>query len=220
MSTAFDAGTAFDAVSAYDAAFTGESTQVVDDLGRAAPFAVGQWSSAPDWVDHALFIDPCTGPTIDVGCGPGRLVGELTAQGVTTMGIDVSFEAVRQTRIRGARALRGDVFGDVPDEGLWEFALLADGNLGIGGDPVVLLKRLVEVLRPGGHVIAEVDGHGAGLVRESRRLRVDGRLSVPFDWAVVGLDAIDDVAAQAGMRVVGTRSEGGRHAATLVRATP
>ena len=210
----------FDAVSAYDAAFTGQSTQVIDPYGQAEPFEVGQWSSAPDWVDRALFIDPCDASTIDVGCGPGRLVGEIAARDIPALGIDVSIEAVRQTRVRGALALHSDVFGDIPDEGSWSYALLADGNLGIGGDPVRLLKRLGEVLAPDGHVITEVDAHGVGHVREHRRLRVDGRLSASFAWARVGLDAIEDVASLAGMRVVGIRTEGGRHAATLVRSRP
>lgn len=209
---------ALDTISAYDAAFSGKTTHVVDHVGRLAPFEVGQWSGAPDWVDRELFVEPCRGATIDIGCGPGRLVAEIGSRGVPAMGIDVSAEAVRQTRLRGALALRRDVFGVVPGEGRWEYALLADGNLGIGGDPVRLLARLREVLAPGGAVIAEVADDGVGVVRERRRLRVDGHLSAHFEWAVVGLDAIEAVAADAGLRVVDTRSVGGRHAATLVRS--
>jgi SAM-dependent methyltransferase len=211
---------AFDPVSAYDAAFTGKITDVVDDGGRSEPFDVAMWSSEPDWVDRRLFIEPCDAETIDIGCGPGRLVGALAARRIFAMGIDVSKEAVRQTRDRGALALLRDVYATIPGEGRWTYALLADGNLGIGGDPVRLLARVGEVLVPGGRVIAEVADHGTGLVRERRRLRVDGRLSVPFDWAVVGLDAIADVAAAAGMRVVSTQSVGDRHTATMVRDCP
>ncbi|AWB93798.1 class I SAM-dependent methyltransferase [Aeromicrobium chenweiae] len=208
---------AFDPTSAYDAAFSGKATHVVDDSGERQPFAVGVWSSEPDWVDHELFIAPCDAATLDVGCGPGRLVGEISRRDVPALGIDVSIEAVRQTRYRGASALLGDIFKTVPGEGTWQYALLADGNLGIGGDPVRLLTRLRDVLTPEGVVIAEVAEHGAGLVREERQLLVEGRLSVPFDWAVVGLDAIDDVAAEAGMQVAATSSVGGRHTATMIR---
>lgn len=205
-----------DAVSAFDAVFVGRSGHFVDHVGRSEPLEIGQWSSAPDWVDRALFVNPCHGATIDVGCGPGRLVAELAARNVPAMGIDVSTEAVRLTRLRGALALRRDVFASIPGEGRWEHALLADGNLGIGGDPVRLLSRLGEVLAAGGTVIAEVAQHGAGFVRDRRRLRVDGRLSAHFAWAVVGLDAIEDVAAGAGMRVLSTHTVGGRHTATLI----
>lgn len=208
----------FDSVSAFDAVFAGRSGHFVDHVGRTEELEVGQWSSAPDWVDRALFVDPCDKATIDVGCGPGRLVAEISARRVPAMGIDVSTEAVRQTRIRGALALRRDVFGTVPGEGRWAYALLADGNLGIGGDPVRLLGRLSHLLAPGGSVIAEVSDHGVGLVRDRRRLRVEGRLSSYFEWAVVGLDAIEDVAAQAGMSVASSQSVGGRHTATLVKS--
>jgi SAM-dependent methyltransferase len=209
----------FDAVSAYDEAFAGKVTHVVDHVGGSQPFEVEQWSSAPDWVDRELFIEPCDAATIDIGCGPGRLVAELLAHRIPALGIDVSSEAIRQTRVRGALALRRDVFGVIPGQGRWAYALLADGNLGIGGDPVRLLARLRQVLTADGMVIAEVAAAGTGFVHQRRRLRVEGRLSAHFDWAVVGLDAIDEVAAQAGLRVVRTHSVGGRHAASMVRAT-
>ena len=207
----------FDAVSAFDAVFAGRSGHFVDTGGRSEELGVNQWSAAPDWVDRELFIDPCDRATIDVGCGPGRLVAEISARGISAMGIDISTEAVRQTRVRGALALRRDVFGVVPGEGRWSYALLADGTLGIGGDPVRLLSRLGHLLAPDGKVLAEVADHGVGLVRDRRRLRVDGQLSSYFEWAVVGLDAIDEVASHAEMVVAATQSVGGRHTATLVR---
>jgi SAM-dependent methyltransferase len=207
----------FDAGSAFDEAFSGGETEMIAPGGHVRAFDVQQWTGAPDRVDRQLFIEPCRGPTLDVGCGPGRLAGDLTARGIFAMGIDVSREAVRQTRERGALALRRDVFSTMPGEGRWEHALLADGNLGIGGDPVRLLARLGELLAPGGTVIAEVADDGSGFVRERRRLRVDGRMSGEFEWAVVGLDAVAGVAADAGMAVVTTHSAGGRHAATLSR---
>jgi len=210
-------GMVFDAVSAFDQAFLGKATRVVDQVGRTAPLEVGRWSS-PDWVDRELFVDPCDGATIDIGCGPGRLVGEITSRGIPAMGIDVSAEAVRQTRVRGALALCRDVFASVPGEGRWSYALLADGNLGIGGDPVRLLGRLRAVLGREGRVIAELADEGSG-ARERRRLQVEGRLSEHYEWAVVGLDAIAEVARRAGMTVAGTRTLGGRHAATLVRSS-
>lgn len=203
---------------AYDEAFATGRADVVDAGGQTVPFEVHTWAAAPDIVDRSLFIEPCTGPTIDVGCGPGRLVGELTERGIPSLGIDVSNEAVRQARGRGAYALRRDVFGHVPGEGEWEFALLADGNVGIGGDPVRLLTRVHEVLSPTGRTIVEIAGHGVGLLAEQRRLRINGRDSVEFAWAVLGLDAIAEVAEAAGLRVDETRTVAHRHAVTLVRA--
>lgn len=207
----------FDASSAYDAAFAGRITHWVDHVGRSQPFEVGQWSASADAADHELFVSPCNAATIDVGCGPGRLVAAVAARRVPAMGIDVSSEAVRQARARGAVAMCRDLFDDLPCEGQWDFGLLADGNLGIGGDPVRLLRRLRDIVSPTGTAIVEVARPGAGVAVERRRLRVDGRLSEPFAWAVVGLDAVEDVARQAGWRVSATRSIGVRHVATLHR---
>ncbi|MCW2830127.1 MAG: SAM-dependent methyltransferase [Aeromicrobium sp.] len=207
----------FEAPSPFDSAYGGRDVQMIGRTGAEA-LEVGGWSGEPDLIDHALFLDHCDGPTLDVGCGPGRLVGHLSERGVAAMGIDVSFEAVRQTRDRGANAWRGDVFGPVPDEGRWAYVLLADGNVGIGGDPARLLIRLGEVMTPDGRAIVEVAPAGTGFVRDRRRLRIDGVLSAPFDWALVGLDAIGAVAREAGFVVQGIRTLGARHAATLVRA--
>jgi len=202
---------------AYDAAFASGRADVIDAGGQTIPFDVHHWNGLPDIVDRSLFIEPCDGPTIDVGCGPGRLVAELAGRGIQSLGIDVSSEAVRQARGRGAYALCQDVFTRVPGEGEWAYALLADGNVGIGGDPVRLLSRVRDVLSESGRTIVEIAGHGVGLIAEQRRLRVDAQESIEFAWAVVGLDAIADVAKAAGLRVDQIRTVGARHAVTLVR---
>ncbi|GAA1729403.1 class I SAM-dependent methyltransferase [Aeromicrobium alkaliterrae] len=212
MSSTMDAGSAFDGM------FTAGSGRFVGSDGTFEHLAVRQWAGRTDLADRQLFIDHCSGPTIDLGCGPGRLISDLAERGIPALGIDVSAEAVRQTRRRGVQALRLDVFDDVPGVGDWAHALLADGNIGIGGDPVRLLSRARELLRPDGTALVEVSALGAGLVRDERRLWVEGRFSSAFAWAVVGLDAIDEVAREAGFSVTAVRTVAGRHAVTLTAA--
>ncbi|KQY60750.1 hypothetical protein ASD11_09955 [Aeromicrobium sp. Root495] len=194
--------------------FTVGSGRFVRPDGRTEQLDVDQWAGDPDLADRRLFLDSCTGPTLDVGCGPGRLVADL-ARRLPALGIDESREAVRQARSRGAAALRLDVFDPVPGAGQWDHVLLADGNIGIGGDPVRLLGRVRDLLSPGGNVLAEVSPRGIGIIRDERRLWVDGRYSSPFAWAVVGLDAIEMVAGDAGFEVGSIRSVAGRHVASL-----
>lgn len=79
------------------------------------------------------------------------------------LGIDVVPEAVALTRERGASALVRDVFAPVPGEGWWDTALLANGNIGIGGDPVTLLRRVHALLLPGGRAVVEVARPGVGM---------------------------------------------------------
>ncbi len=131
------------------------------------------------------------------------------------MGIDVSEVAVQHTLGRGATALRRDVFGPLPAPGRWEHVLLADGNVGIGGDPVRLLRRSTELLRKGGTVVIELAAPGTGWRRERIQLRVRGRLSSPFDWASVGADAVGSLAVAAGLELVQVDEVDGRWAAVL-----
>lgn len=174
-----------------------------------------RWKTDPDADDISLFIEPCSGSTLDVGCGPGRLVAELTARQVMAVGIDVADDVVRLARERGAQAVRRDVFAEVPGEDHWQHVLLADGNIGIGGDPIALLTRVCELMAPDGHVIVEVAADGVGVVHETHRLQIDDRTTTPFPWTIVGLDAMDEFATKAGLSICEIRTAGVRQAVTL-----
>jgi SAM-dependent methyltransferase len=170
------------------------------------------WSGAV--VGDRAVLDLCVGATLDVGCGPGRMTRLLAERGGIVLGIDVVPEAVWQTRDRGVAALLRDVFERVPAEGRWQTVLLADGNLGIGGDPVRLLRRIGQVLAPGGRVVADVAPPGTGLRSGEVRLSAGGLTSEPFPWSVVGADAVGAVAADAGFDAE-VSDVGGRWVATL-----
>ncbi|MBA8793954.1 SAM-dependent methyltransferase [Friedmanniella endophytica] len=158
------------------------------------------WSSEPDDGDRGL-LDRCLGPTLDVGCGPGRLTADLGRRGTPALGVDISAVAVALTRARGGTALRRDVFGRMLGEHRWRHVLLADGNVGIGGDPIRMLWRCRDLLDPGGSVLLDVEPPGTGLRAGSVRL-VDGeRTSAWFAWAWLGADALTSVAAAAGLGV-------------------
>jgi len=124
-------------------------------------------------------------------------------------------EAVGQTRDRGVSALHADVFDQLPCEGRWETALLADGNLGIGGDPEALLTRTRELLAPGGRAVVEIDGPGVFRTTEWAILECDDARSRPFRWSTVGADDIREVALVAGFARVGVHQVGARWCAVL-----
>jgi len=111
-------------------------------------------------------------------------------------------------------AILRDVFERVPAEGRWQTVLLADGNLGIGGDPARLLRRIAQLLAPGGRVVCDVVPPGTGLHSGTVRLTAGGLTSEPFPWSVVGADAIAQVGRHAGFTVE-TLDVGGRWVGVL-----
>jgi SAM-dependent methyltransferase len=179
---------------------------------RGAPirlYDAGVWSAEQRAGDGSL-VDRCRPYTIDLGCGPGRLTAALSIAGRPVLGIDISPQAVRFARMRGVPALLADALGPLPDEGRWHSALLADGNIGIGGDPVRLLHRTRRLVRPGGRLLVEVDPPGHGSWQGDVALSDGRRVSDAFAWAFVGADQIAAIAAAAGLRVLESWTEAGR----------
>ncbi len=189
---------------------------VCDDAGRCAPLAVHAWC-APQLPGDRGLLARCTGTTLDVGCGPGRLAAALAAIGRPVLGVDVAATAVALARGRGVPALRASVFDDLPAEGDWDTVLLADGNIGIGGDPACLLDRCARLLARGGRIVAELGP--AGSTRRTRlRLASPTRRSEWFPWAQVGVDAIRFLSWQAGLATREVWTEERRWFAVLARA--
>jgi len=155
----------------------------------------------PATAEEQELLDAVEGPVIDLGCGPGRLVVSLASRCVPALGVDSSPSAIALARARGATVLQQDLFEPLPSEGRWATALLFDGNVGIGGDPTRLLTRCREITGTGGQVVAEVQPPGTGWRRVTAWFELDGHRGESFAWAVVGADAIAEVAGPAGLAV-------------------
>lgn len=183
--------------------------------GRRTPLRVDDWLS--ELPGDSSILDRCQGHTLDVGSGPGRLTVALAERGVPALGIDITPYAVRIAQACGALALRRDVFGAVPGTGRWATLLLADGNIGIGGDPVALLRRVAELLMPGGRALIEVEPPGAPLSCEQVRLSHAGTFSEWFPWASIGADQISGLGLAAGLAVTEIWTDANRWFAALGR---
>ncbi|MFF2125504.1 class I SAM-dependent methyltransferase [Streptomyces olivochromogenes] len=181
--------------------------------GWLLPLEVERWCARADAVDLTV-LGRCEGTVLDVGCGPGRLVAELAARGRPALGIDVSEAAVAHTARLGGQALRRSVFEPLPGEGRWDTALLLDGNVGIGGDPAALLRRMAQLLTPGGLLIvetlADVDVDERVSVHIVRVADPRSTAGPAFPWARLGTPALLRHAARAGWCREGQWSAGGR----------
>ncbi|MEU8246471.1 methyltransferase domain-containing protein [Nonomuraea sp. NPDC048916] len=164
--------------------------------------------------DEAM-LRRCAGSTLDIGSGPGRLTVALNRRGIPALGIDIAPDAVRLTRRAGGFALRRSVFDDLPGSGRWDTALLADGNIGIGGHPGALLRRARQLVRPGGRVIVEVDPPAVRSRVDQVRLRREDVVGDWFAWAVVSADDIERTAQPTGFDVRDCWPDAGRWFAEL-----
>lgn len=207
------------AVDVYAAALSADEQPLVLHCrdGRSRHLPVDVWT-ASDVSGDAGLVDRCVGATLDIGCGPGRLVVAVAGRGLPVLGVDIAPGAVRLARARGALAITRSVFAELPGRGRWRTALLADGNVGIGGDPVGLLARVRDLLAPGGTALVELDPPGTPGGPVDVRLEHDGTLSRWFPWAHVAVEGIEVVAEAAGFRVSETWEDEGRWFAALVRA--
>jgi SAM-dependent methyltransferase len=181
----FEAGTDWKARRSYLRSNCGEHISLHPD----------RWHGDVTVAERAL-LGRARGRVLDVGSGPGRLVAHLALLGHPALGLDMSPRAVAVAHERGAPIVHGSVF-DTDLDGSWDTVLLMDGNVGIGGKPRRLFRRVAELLAPGGSLLAEVEGPqvNGGPVT----VRVAGpELGPWFDWARVSVAEVGRLAAATG----------------------
>jgi SAM-dependent methyltransferase len=181
------------------------------DDGTVLPLDPLRWHAEPSPHEEALLAGMAA-PVLDVGCGPGRLVLGIARRGEVALGVDPAPAAVALARDRGAAVLQRSVFDPLPGAGRWRTILLADGNIGIGGDPLRLLQRCRDLLAADGTVVAEVEppagvpaatnSHRSGWGLYRARLERGDTHGPWFSWAVVGADAIAGLAYTAGLALL------------------
>ena len=177
--------------------------------GSATRLPLERWV-APPGEDEEDVLALAIGPVLDVGCGPGRHALALGRRGVMALGVDVSADAVALAHARGVTVLHRSVFDRLPGEGRWGSALLLDGNIGIGGDPVTLLGRLRELVRANGRVLAELSAPGTGTACLEVRVENGDDLGPWFAWAHVSVDDAHAVGHAAGLALERAWASGGR----------
>ena len=95
--------------------------------------------------------------------------------------------------------MQRDVFDNVPGAGRWGWALLLDGNIGIGGSPARLLRRTAELLIATWQVMVKLEPPGGTTGSRRVRLEAGDRVGRWFPWAWVTLEALGPLAREAGL---------------------
>lgn len=185
--------------------------------GTARRLAVDDWTAPATTAERDL-LRSVRGPVLDLGCGPGRLVVALGELGVPALGVDASENALGHARARDAPVLRYSVFDRLPAEGRWRGVLLFDGNVGIGGSPQALLRRVHGLLAPDGHALVEAEPPGSTTTVGEARLERDGEAGCWFPWAWVAPEDVPELAGTAGLSLLGWRVVEGRWFARLRRS--
>jgi SAM-dependent methyltransferase len=169
--------------------------------GRVLPAPTDRWLGVPTDEEEDLLARAV--PTVlDVGCGPGRHVAALQERGIPALGLELDERLVRMARGRGVDVLQGSIFAPLAEEGPWGSALLLDGNIGLGADPVRLVNRVASLVEPGGSILAELSPPATPCEDIMVRIEDDGTAGPWFSLGVVGVDALDDLARRAGVDVV------------------
>lgn len=203
----------------YDRALRGERCWLRGVDGNTRELPIAEWlggQGADHHFDRAV-VALCEGRTLDLGCGPGRLVARLVGRGQTALGVDRSAQAVELARGNGAPALHADIFDPLPHTGQWDTVLLADGNIGLGGDPQRLLSRAAELLAPDGRCIVEFDTIPTGVLVDWLRLETPHTVGPWFRWASVGIDSAAVLAGRAEFAIEAVHHIGARVVAVLRR---
>jgi SAM-dependent methyltransferase len=118
------------------------------------------------WVCEAVVPLAGGGRVLDVGCGPGRYLADLADRGVDAVGLDLSLGMARQALARGTVVVADAVRLPVLDGSAT--VVLAAHMLYHLPDLAAAGAELARVLRPGGRLVAVLNG--AGHLAELRRL--------------------------------------------------
>jgi len=169
--------------------------------GRVLDLPAHRWFAAASAAEQRA-LDHAIGPALDIGCGPGRHLTALAERNVFALGIDISVPFLDIARARGVNVLERSVFDRVPGRRRWRTALLFDGNIGIGGDPVALLSRVVDLMRDGGRVIVEIEPDDAEHSVLVVRAELDTGVGPWFHWTTVDLDRLTAIADSIGLELV------------------
>jgi len=170
-------------------------------------------------IDRAL-LDVARGRTLDLGCGPGRMLGALESRCQEVLGVDLSRECLARARRKGHAVLRADAlrlpFRD------WSFHTVVAGFGTFAHLPLApAAAEASRVLVPGGHLAFHNFGRealrGAALLAGLVRLRRPRSTGAFHSDPLGSWRDVEAALAGAGLQVLD--AEGRLHVPGLARLT-
>ena len=182
--------------------------------GSVRELEVDRWLNDADAVDLRILERVC-GPVLDVGCGPGRHVEALTRREIQVLGMDLTPDFVAAARGSQRPVILHSVFDPVPGGAKWNWVLMLDGSIGIGGDPVALLRRVGCLLASGGQGLVETEPPEQRSERLTMVIQSETSRDSWFDWATVSASDVARVARAAHFGLADHWEDSGRWFAQL-----
>ncbi len=173
---------------------------------QARAFAHSPLQTDPARLRRLLdWVEPGAGERIlDVGCGPGIVLGGLAAAGARAVGLDRTIEMLRLARDGGARlCVRGEGTRLPFPDGCFE-AVVCRNACHHFLDPEAVGREMARVLRRGGRVIVEdmrapddpaqrAYHESIEKLRDISHVRTLTRLGLRDILAAAGFEALEDV---------------------------
>ena len=127
-------------------------------------------------LDEFLSLLPPGGRVLDLCCGAGYETGRIRARGFEALGLDFSGESLKIARERNPDIpfYQGDMLEDYAHTGMVDGILLSAGLVHVEtSDLPLAFRRMAEVLKPGGYLLASVR-YGTGRMEERSIAEIDG----------------------------------------------
>lgn len=177
---------------------TTESLSLVSSSGEEWSLNVDRWLGPASAADtHAL--TRTNGRVLDVGSGPGRMLKAGSKMGIDIEGVDTDLSTALSLQKLGYTVHTGDIMDvDLPS---YESFLLMDGNLGMTGDPIGLLRRLCTLRTKNAVLIVEVESPLEKTRTELVRLKTNSTLSGSFYWSWVTVQDLGLIAETGGWQL-------------------
>ena len=172
-------------------------------------------TAQPDSLEEALLAFG-TGKFLDIGCGAGRIIRFLTAQGHDVVGIDIDSQLVYLCRELTGQPIHLLSWEQMDVLGGFDTLLLCNRSLGIGGNiegVKRLFKQCAGTANFGGRLIFdsyEIKGKTSVLER-ILQYKYCGKYSDPFPWIYISSDLAFQLLAETGWAIEKTIREGDRY---------